>query len=167
MKKAISIAHAEKDKLFYFVITIVVYRGLDQRCLILKRDKGDTMYPNKWALPGGRLSWGDIDINNPDRIDDGVRNFNRPLEKHVSEILKEKAGIIVDNRPRYLDSVFFIRPDNTPSILVRFATHYQSGTVTPKGGFVDFKWVNDSQIKKYNHIKGIEHDILKTIKLFS
>ncbi len=163
----ISLDNAEQDKLFYFVTTIVVYRESDQKCLILKRSADDDVYPGKWALPGGRLSWGGFDALMPDIVSDGVLNFNHPLEGHVSFVVDEKAGIVADKRPQYLDSVFFIRKDGTPSVLVRFAVRYVEGDVIPKDGFTDFAWVDAGEINEYDHIEGIDVDILKTIKLFS
>jgi len=163
----VSLDNAEKDKLFYFVTTIVVYRESDRKCLILKRDEKDDVYPGKWALPGGKLGWSDFDLTKPDDVDEGVLNFNSPIEFHVSEVVKEKAGISVDTRPKYLESVFFVRSDGTPSVLVRFAAQYTGGEVDPKEGFTDSAWVDAEEINKYDHIKGIDVDILKTIKLFS
>ncbi|MFC1732700.1 NUDIX hydrolase [candidate division KSB1 bacterium] len=165
--KKISLDKAKQDKLFYFVTTIVVYRESDQRCLILKRSNDDEVYPGKWALPGGRLEWGDFDLSKPDTVSNNVLNFNHPLEKHVSVVVEEKAGVVVGNRPKYLDSVFFVRADGAPSVLVRFAVHYVEGDVTPKEGFTDSAWVNEDEISSYDHIDGIDLDILKTIKLFS
>ena len=166
-KRSISLQSAEKDKLFYFITTIVVYRESDQRCLILKRDEKDDVYPGKWALPGGRLSWSDFDLSKPDVKSNGVLNFNRALEKHVGIVVKEKAGIDVGTRPQYLESVFFVRADGTPSVLVRFGARYLGGKVKPRGGFTDGAWVNKEEIEKYDRIEGIDMDILKTIKLFS
>ena len=166
-KHHINLSHAQEDKLFYFVTTIIVYRESDQKCLILKRDKLDEVYPGKWAFPGGRLSWSGFDLAKPDIVDDGILNFNNPIEDNVSEIVRDKAGIEVDVRVKYLESVFFVRKDGTPSILVRFAVNYVGGEVTPRNGFTDFAWVNEEEISSYNHIGGIDLDILKTIKLFS
>ncbi len=162
-----SIDKAEKDKLFYFVTTIVVFRESDQKCLILKRDKNDDVYPGKWALPGGRLAWSDINLSKPDSVEGDVENFNRPLENHVESIVKEKAGIEIDNRPRYLESVFFIRGDGTPSVLVRFAVTYQSGEVEPREEFTHHAWVGEEEVGDYDCISGIDRDIVRTIKLFS
>ena len=166
-KHRISLSHAEEDKLFYFVTTIVVYRESDQRCLILKRSDDDEVYPGKWALPGGRLGWSDFDLSKPNTMSDEVLNFDHPLENHVSVVVEEKAGVVVGSRPQYLDSVFFVRKDGTPSVLVRFAVHYVGGDVTPKEGFTDSAWVNENEISSYDHIDGIDLDILKTIKLLS
>lgn len=163
----ISLLNAEQDKLFYFVTTIVVYRRSDQKCLILKRDEKDDVYPGKWGLPGGRLGWSDFELKKPDFTSDGILNFNRPLEKHVGSVVWEKAGIKVAPRPQYLDSVFFVRRDGTPSVLARFGAEYAEGEVKPSSGFTDYAWVDAEEIKEYDHIEGIDMDILKTIKLFS
>lgn len=163
----ISITSAEEDKLFYFVTTIVVFRESDQKCLILKRDPRDDVYPGKWALPGGRLSWSEFDLEQPDSKGDGVINFNHPVEDHVQQVVHERAGIEVGNKPHYLESIFFVRSDGTPSVLVRFAVTYKDGDVVPQRGFTDFAWVDAEEIGEYDHIEGIDVDILKTIKFFS
>ncbi|MCW9054389.1 MAG: hypothetical protein OQJ98_00160 [Candidatus Pacebacteria bacterium] len=163
----ISIKSAEEDKLFYFVTTIVVFRESDQKCLILKRDERDDVYPGKWGLPGGRLSWGKFNLDQPDSRSDGVLNFNSPIEEHVKQVVRERAGIEVANKPQYLESVFFVRSDGTPSVLVRFAVAYKEGGVVPEHGFTDFAWVDAEEIGGYDHIEGIDTDILKTIKLYS
>jgi|TARA_B100001971_G_C18155479_1_gene518287 hypothetical protein len=53
--KKISISTAKKNKLFYFVATVVVYRKKDGRCLILKRHKREKVHPGKYALPEGQI----------------------------------------------------------------------------------------------------------------
>ena len=51
--KEISVAQAKKDKLFYFVPNVVIYRESDGRCLILKRDEREKVHPGRYAVPGG------------------------------------------------------------------------------------------------------------------
>jgi len=36
------------------VANVVVYRGLDGRCLILKRHEREKVHPGKYAQPGGK-----------------------------------------------------------------------------------------------------------------
>ena len=68
----ISIDNAKKEKLFYFVANVVVYRDKDKRCLILKRDEREKVHPGKYAVPGGKLEWKDLPIENPTRINEEV-----------------------------------------------------------------------------------------------
>ena len=68
----------------------------------------------------------------------------------------------------YINSVTFIRPDETPVVLVKFAVKHKRGEVVPeKGGFTDFAWVNETEIENYECIKGIKEEVRKTIKIFS
>ena len=66
--KKISVDNAKKNKLFYFVANVVIYREADGRCLILKRDEREKVQPGKYAVPGGKLEWADLDMNNPTRM---------------------------------------------------------------------------------------------------
>ena len=61
----------------------------------------------------------------------------------------------------------FIRPDEIPVILIKFAAKYQSGKVKlEQGSFTDYAWVNNDEVKNYNCIDGIQEEIEQTIELF-
>jgi len=51
----ISLDNAKKDKLFYFVANVIIYRDSDKKCLILKRSETEKVHPNKYCVPGGKL----------------------------------------------------------------------------------------------------------------
>lgn len=164
----ISIDNAKRDKLFYFVANVVVYRSKDSRCLILKRDENEKVHPGRWAVPGGKLEWSDMDISKPTRINGNVLDFENAVEDLLQRETREEAGIEIYGDFQYLNSVAFVRPDETPVILVKFAARYKNGTVVPeKGAFTDYAWVTSDEIKKYKCIDGIQQEIAKTIKLFS
>jgi len=164
----ISIDNAKKDKLFYFVVNVVVYRESDGRCLILKRDEREKVHPGKYAVPGGKLEWRDLDINNPTRLNGDVLDFENAVEDLLKREVLEEAGIEIQDYLTYINSVAFVRPDETPVVLVKFAAKYKSGDVKPeKGAFTDHAWVNAEEIKKYDCILGIKEEIHKTIQIFS
>jgi len=166
--KKISLDNAKKDKLFYFVANVVVYRDSDKRCLILKRDPREKVHPNKYAVPGGKLEWADLDITKPTRMNGEVIDFENAVEFLLSREVKEEAGIEIEDNLQYLNSVAFVRPDETPAVLVKFAAKYKSGTVTPeKGAFVDHAWVNAEEVKSYDCIESIKDEVEKTIQLFN
>jgi len=48
--KKISLENAKKDKLFYFVANVIVFRETDGRCLLLKRDLREKVHPGKWGV---------------------------------------------------------------------------------------------------------------------
>lgn len=164
----ISIDNAKKNKLFYFVANVVILRDSDMRCLILKRDEREKVHPGKFAVPGGKLEWKDLDINNPTRYNGDVIDFQNSIEKLLERETKEEANIKIYPRLEYINSVAFIRPDMVPVVLVKFAARYKSGQVIPeKGGFTDYAWVNTEEIRKYDCIEGIHQEIEKTIEIFS
>lgn len=163
----ISIDNAKKDKLFYFVANVVVYRESDGRCLILKRSEQEKVHPGKYAMPGGKLEWKDMDLAHPTRMNGDVIDFENAVEDLVARETKEEAGIEIENKLYYINSVAFVRPDEIPVILVKFAVKYKSGEVRPNPhDFSDFAWVNEKELDKYDYIKGINEEIRNTIKIF-
>jgi len=163
----ISIDNAKPEKLFYFVANVVIYREEDQRCLILKRDPREKVHPGKWATPGGKLEWADMDMAKPTRINGEVIDFENAVEDLLKREVKEEANIEIEDQLVYLNSVAFVRPDETPVVLVKFAAKYKGGEVVPeKGAFTDFAWVDSQEVKKYNCIDGIFKEIEQAIGLF-
>ena len=164
--KKISITNAKIEKLFYFVANVVIFRESDKRCLILKRDEREKVHPGVYAVPGGKLEWQDMDLNHPTRINGEVLDFENAVEDLLRREVKEEAGIEIDTKFYYLNSVAFVRPDETPVIMVKFAAKYKSGEVKPEpGSFTDFAWVNPEEVKNFKCIKGIPEEIENTIKL--
>ena len=164
----ISIDNAKKDKLFYFVANVVVYRDSDKKCLILKRDEREKVHPGKYAVPGGKLEWRDLDIAKKTRMNGEVIDFENAIEDLLKREVFEEAGIEIEDSFCYINSVAFIRPDETPVVLVKFATRYKSGEVKlEKGAFTDFAWVDEEEIKNYDCIDGIEDEVAKAIEIFS
>jgi len=162
----ISIENAKPDKLFYFVANVVVYRESDGRCLILKRDEREKVHPSKYAVPGGKLEWKDLDLNNPTRMNGEVIDFQNAVEDLLKRETREEAGIEISSDLEYLNNVAFVRPDGIPVMLMKFATKYISGEVVPeKGAFTDFAWVNAREVENYDCIDGIKKEVLETIEL--
>ena len=163
----ISLDNAKRDKLFYFVANVVVYRESDGRCLILKRDKREKVHPEKYAVPGGKLEWANLDVSNPTRKNGDVLDYENAVEGLLRRELMEEANITIKEGLTYLNSVAFIRPDEIPVVLVKFAARYESGDVkVEKGSFTDHAWVNEDEIKGYDCIEGIKEEVAQTIKGF-
>jgi 8-oxo-dGTP pyrophosphatase MutT (NUDIX family) len=166
--KKISIENAKPDKLFYFVANAVVYRESDKKCLILKRDEREKVHPGRYGMPGGKLEWSDMDIAKPTRVNGDVLDFENAVEALLKRETKEEAGIEIEDSIIYINSVAFIRPDETPVVLMKFAAKYKSGEVIlEKGGFTDYAWVDAEEVKKYPCIDGVEEEVARTIRIFS
>jgi len=161
----ISIDNAKKDKLFYFVANVVVLRESDKRCLILKRHEREKAHPGKYAFPGGKLEWINLDITKPTRMNGEVIDFENAVEDLLKREAFEEAGIEIQDGLTYLNSVAFVRPDGIPVVLVKFAAKYKSGDIKlEKGGFTDFAWVNQEEAIKYDCIQGVHEEIIETIR---
>lgn len=165
--KKISLQNAKENKLFYFVANAVVYRESDGRCLILKRAETEKVHPGKYGVPGGKLEWEQMNISQPTRINGDVLDFEGAVEELLIREAKEEANIEIDKDLKYINSVSFIRPDEIPVVLVKFAAKYKGGEVRPEfGAFVDYVWVNEDEVKNYPCIDGIAEEVAKTIELF-
>lgn len=164
----IHLGHAKEDKLFYFIANVVIYREKDSRCLILKRHHREKVHPEKYAVPGGKLEWQNLDISKPTRVNGDVLDFQYVVEDLLRRETLEEAGIQIKEPLHYLNSVAFIRPDGIPAILVKFAARYSKGTIElEQGAFTDHQWVNEDEIDKFECIEGIAQEVKDTIKLFT
>ena len=165
--KEITLDNAKKDKLFYFVANVVVYRESDKRCLILQRHSREKVHPNKWAVPGGKLEWNNLDLAHPTRMNGDVYDFENAVEKLLRREVKEEAGIEIDTKLSYINSVAFVRPDGIPVVLVKFCAKYQSGDVViEENAFTNHAWVNEEEVKTYDCIKGVHDEVEETIREF-
>lgn len=163
----ISLKNAKENKLFYFVANVVVYRESDGRCLILERSEREKVHPGRYGVPGGKLEWEQLDINKPTRLNGDVLDFEGAVEELLAREAKEEAGIEIESGLKYINSVAFVRPDEIPVILVKFAAKYKSGEIQLEpGGFVGYAWVNEEEVKNYFCIDGIAEEVAMAIKLF-
>ncbi len=162
----ISTEHAKQNKLFYFVANVLVYRE-DGRCLILKRHEREKAHPGKYATPGGKLEWKDLDLNNPTRMNGDIYDFVGALEDLLKRETREEAGIELHDDFKYITSVAFVRADGIPVMMVKLAAKYKSGDVVlEEGGFTDHAWVNVDEVEQYDCLKGIKEEVKKAIELF-
>ena len=164
----INIERAKPEKLFYFVANVVVYRESDARCLVLKRSEKEKVHPGRYCVPGGKLEWKDFDVSKPTRVNGDVLDFENAIENLLQREVREEASVEIKLPLAYVNSVAFVRPDGTPSILIKFAARYKSGEVVlEKNSFVDYAWVNAEEVREYSCIAGISEEVAATIKLFS
>lgn len=163
----ISIHEAKENKLFYFVANVLPYRESDGRCLILKRDMREKVHPGKYGVPGGKLEWEDLDIEHPTRMNGDVIDFQDAAEKLLAREAKEEAGIEIEQKLYYINSVAFVRPDGIPVILIKFAAKYKGGEIVlESGGFVDYAWVNEKEVLDFDCIDGIKEEVAITADIF-
>jgi len=165
--KKISLQNAKEDKLFYFVANVVVYRASDGRCLILQRSHEEKVHPGKYGVVGGKLEWEDLDVRNPTRMNGDVLDYENAVEGLLAREVMEEAGIEIERDLVYINSVAFIRPDEIPSILVKFGAKYKGGDVRlEEHEFISYAWVNAEEVKGYDCLRGIAEEVAETIEKF-
>lgn len=164
----ISLENAKENKLFYFVANLIIYRESDKRCLILKRSDEEKVHPGKYCVPGGKLEWGDFDLNNPTRMNGDVYDFENSLENLLRREVFEESGLEVESSFYYINSVGFVRPDGIPVMMQKFTAKYKSGEVKfEQGSFTDYAWVNKEEISEFDCIGGIKEEVIRAIDLFN
>ena len=161
----ISLEEAKTNKLFYFVVTSVIYHPQKKKCLILQRSQKEVAHPGLWGVSGGKLEWEDLENNPITRMNHDIPNWQGLVEKLIEREAKEESGLEVED-PRYLESVVFIRPDNVPVVCMQFAVKYKSGEVRIPPEFDDFAWVDGEEVKNYECIQGIPEEVEKAIKIY-
>lgn len=156
----ISLKEAKEDKLFYFVANALVYRKEDGKFLLLKRSETEKVHPGKWATPGGKMEWGDFDINNPTRRNGEVLDYLDSVENLLRREVKEEAGVDIGDTFHFINSNTFIRPDGIPVVLLKFAVEALSTEVSlEEGAFDDFIWVTEEEAQKLDCLEGICDEI--------
>ena len=163
----VSVDEAKPEKLFYFVVTGVVYRPSDGRCLILKRDKREKVHPGKWSTVGGKLEHADLNLAHPTKVDGEVAEFKQALPELLKRETKEEAGVDISDTIHPLGVPFpFVRPDGIPVVMASYAVEYTGGEVVPEpGAFSEFAWVNQAEIASYDCIEGVKAEVEQTIQL--
>ncbi len=77
----------EEKKLFKVVITAIVLK--EGKYLVLKRSANEKKFPNRWTVPGGKLTTEDY-VHLPKDTPDYWYNV---LERTLRREVKEEAGI--------------------------------------------------------------------------
>jgi len=126
----------------YHIVAInALIKNKEGKFLIIKRNKNEIAYPDKWAFPGGKVERGQS-------IMDTLRR----------EVLEE-VGLEIEDYKKYLKDFTFIRPDGHNVVGFCFLVKAKLGKVTLSPDFDDFKWISPEELKKYDHIEGMEEEV--------
>ena len=161
----ISLDFAKSNKLFYFVVTGIIYHPKLKKCLVLKRSEKEIAHPGLWGVTGGKLEWEDLENNKPSRQNFDITDWEGMVESLLYREAKEESNLEVTD-PKYLTSVVFLRPDKVPVVCLKFAVKYKSGEVKIPGEFDGFKWVTAEEAKQLKCIQGIPEEIEQTTMIY-
>ena len=128
------------------------------RYLITKRSPTKKAWPNKWTVPGGGLETTDYMSTEATYQNTESPQWYNAVETTLRREIREEVGLEVDD-VQYLLDLAFIRPDGIPAIVLSYYCHYVSGDVVLDEDATEFAWVLASEVKNYELIQGIDHEI--------
>ena len=161
----ISLNQAKQNKLFYVVTNGIIYHPQKKKCLILQRSFKEKAHPGLWGVVGGKMEWSDMENNQPTRQNHDIPDWEGLVEQSLIREAREESGLETED-PRYLCSIVFLRPDNVPVVLLKFALKWKSGEIKIPDEFEDFAWVDSEEVKKYEIIQGIDKEVIKTMEIY-
>lgn len=128
----------------HIITAVAVIRRADGRILLLKRRDDETVYPDHYTFPGGK-------IEDNDSITEGLA---REVTEECGLILK--PGIIL------IKEKAIGRPDGQTSKSLSFlcSVEAEEPIKLDEKDFTDYKWVNLEELKDLKHV-GIEAEFIK------
>lgn len=141
------------QKSHYIAVTGKIFRS-DGRILIVKRSPNEKNYPNRWILPGGKLSVNDYISLKPNS--DGL--WYNVIEKALKREVREETNLEVEN-VNYLIDMAFIRSDGVPTLIIACTCKFKAGEVKLSSELTDYAWVNLEEAKSYDLITGVYEEL--------
>ena len=130
-----------EDKKHIIAVTAVIKNKKGNKVLVIKRNKNEISYPNKWAFPGGKLEKGETLIH--------------ALRRECVE----EVGIEIEDYKELLQDYTFVRPDGHNVIGFNFLVKSKLDKVTLSQEFDDFKWVSLEELKELDYIPEMEKSV--------
>lgn len=150
----------QNKELHRIASTAIIYK--DSKYLLLKRSLNKKAFPGKWTVPGGGLEIDDY-INTPKTTGD---HWYFAVENSLRREIKEECNLET-GKIKYLLDMAFIRPDNTPVVILSFYCPYKSGEVKLDEDSIDFAWVSYEEAKKYDIVEGLLQEIEMVEKILN
>lgn len=145
-----------KDKELHRVATTAIIYNAEGKFLITKRAMHKKHFPGRWTVPGGGLSTDDY--TNLPRTHIGDNQWYYSVTNALKREVKEEVGLEID-KPEYLLDLTFIKGDGVPVLVLSYYAEYLSGDVVLDEDATEYKWVSVDELKNYDLIEGIDHEI--------
>ena len=145
------------DKIFFVTVTGIICK--EGKMLIAKRAAHEKVWPNRWTVPGGKMSRQDYECRQKDKGE----LWYGVVEDVMRREIREEVHLEVTNM-RYVTSMAYVRPDGHHCVIISFACDYQQGEILLCPALTEYAWVTLEEAKKYDLIEGI-WDELASVKL--
>lgn len=128
------------DNKHHIVAVTALIQNKVGKILLVKRGEHEIAFPNKWALPGGKLERGETVLDTLKR-----------------EIMEE-VGLEISEKHKYLRNYSFTRPDGYHVAGFVFRVEALSEDVVISEDFQAFAWISKEELAGYDHIPGLEKE---------
>ena len=148
-----------KDKELHRVVSTAIINK-DGKYLLLQRSQNKKAFPGKWTVPGGKLEVDDY-INLPKTT---TEHWYFAIDKSLRREINEETGLEVGDL-KYLCDMIFISPDEIPTVILSFYTHWKSGNVKLDQDNINYAWVTAKEAKNYDLVEGLLEEIKMVDKI--
>ena len=138
-------------------VTAIIHKN--KKFLITKRAAHKKVHPNRWTVPGGKISVDDYK-NLPQSVPDA---WYYPFENSLRREIREEVGLEIKDIQFLIDMV--LSAGSIPILVLSYYAKYVSGKVKLDDDTVDFAWVNEKEARKYDLIEGIYEEIVMVDKI--
>ncbi|MBU0570326.1 NUDIX domain-containing protein [Patescibacteria group bacterium] len=148
----------KNNKLHYVSVTAIIHKK--GKYLITKRSPTKTAFPEKWTVPGGKITTRDyfkIPKTTPSAW------YGAIIEALKREV-KEEVNLEIKN-VKFLIDMILLRPDGVPVVVLSYFANYKSGNVKLDEDSTNHVWVTVKDAEKYDLIEGIYEEIIMVDKI--
>ncbi len=130
-----------ENKKHIVAINAFIKNKSGDKFLIVKRNKDEIAYPEKWVFPGGKSEKGEAIID--------------VLKREVLE----EVGLEIEDNKKYIKDFTFVRPDGHNVIGFCFEVKSKSDDVKLSKDFEEFRWIFPKELSNFDHIEGMEKEV--------
>jgi 8-oxo-dGTP pyrophosphatase MutT (NUDIX family) len=145
--------------LFEVVATAIILKepfkvGEKPVYLICQRASHEKTFPDKWTVPGGKLSTDDY-TSTPKQTE---HYWYGMIETALRREILEEVNLEIKNF-WYLTSLARVKDDGCGNVVISFVADYSSGKVKLCDDMRDYAWVTFEELDNYDLIDGIVDEL--------
>lgn len=144
--------------LHQITVTAIIFNK-DNKFLITKRAPHKKVHPNRWTVPGGKITVDDYK-NLPQSV---PHAWYYPFENSLRREIREEVGLEIKDIQFLIDMV--LSAGDVPILVLSYIALYVSGEVKHDEDTVESAWVTREEAEKYDLIEGIYEEIVMADKL--
>lgn len=129
-----------ENKKHIVAISALIKNKSGDRFLIIKRNKAEIAFPNKWCFPGGKAEIGET------------------IMAVLRREILEEVGLEIEDDKNFIRDYTFIRPDGHNVIGFCFMVKSKSDEVKISQEFEDYRWITPEELGDYDYIDGMEKE---------